>query len=403
MPTAIGTLDHALAVPVRTKTGLRWWRRAFWILLVLVSAAVLRFAVFASKPVPVTVYRVAAGRVEETVTNSKAGTVKSRRRAALSPEVGGRVTELPVRKGVHVRRGDLLMRVADTDARAQTLVTASSLDAARSAQTEACRAAELAERDLARNRRLVSQEIVSEELIDQLQSRRDVAAAACRTAASRTRQAEAALAVVRANLEKTALRAPFDGVVLELTTELGEWITPSPPGLPIPPVMVLSDQTETYVSAWMDEVDVARVRVGQPARVTLDAYPGRAAAARVTRVASYVLDAQEQNRTFEVEVEIQDRDFVRALLPGTSADVEIILTEREGVLRIPTSALLEGGRVLVVRDGRLVAQPVRIGLRNWQFSEVSEGLSGGEAVAVSLERVEIKEGAKVAIAGWVEK
>ncbi len=387
--------------PARSRA--RWLKRAAWLGAVLAVLLLLRLTALRPSAVPVTVFRVAAGRVEESVTNSKAGTIKARRRATLSPEVGGRVAELPAKKGARVRAGEVLMRVADADFRAQLRVAESAVETARSARTEACRLAELAERDLARNRRLAREEIVSPELLDQLQSRSDVAAAACQTARTRISQAEAALAVARANLEKTVLRAPFDGVVADVTTELGEWITPSPPGIPIPAVIVFYDDASTYVSAPMDEVDVAKVRVGQPARVTLDAYSGKPFPGRVTRIAPYVLDVQEQNRTFEIEVELDDAAFARTLLPGTSADVEVILAAREGVLRIPSYALLEGGRVLVVRGGRLAGQAVRTGMKNWQFVEVAAGLAPGEAVAVSLDRAEVKEGARVTIAGQTEK
>jgi HlyD family secretion protein len=153
----------------------------------------------------------------------------------------------------------------------------------------------------------------------------------------------------------------------------------------------------------MDEVDVAKVRVGQSARVTLDAYSGRSFPARVTRVASYVLDVQEQNRTFEIETELDDASFARTLLPGTSADVEVILASRDAVLRIPSYAVLEGGRVLVVENRRLLARPVETGLKNWQFAEVTKGLFAGDAVAVSLDRAEVREGARVSIAGETAK
>jgi HlyD family secretion protein len=313
------------------------------------------------------------------------------------------VAELPARKGARVSAGEILMRVADADYRAQLGLQQAALSTARSARTEACRQAELAERDLSRNRKLASDRIVSAELLDQLQSRRDVAAASCATAGTRIRQAEASLAVARANLEKTVMRAPFAGVVADVTTELGEWITPSPPGLPIPPVIVLYDDASTYISAPMDEVDVARVRVGQAVRATLDAYPGRPFGGRVIRVAPYVLDVQEQNRTFEIEAELDDSSFARTLPPGTSADVEVILNARENALRIPSYALFETNRVLVVRGGRLSAQEVKTGLKNWQFVEVSEGLAKGEAIATSLDRPEVKAGARVTVAGETTK
>ncbi len=388
-------METAPATPSGRARLPRW---LLWLAGLAAAAVALRLTVLRPAAVPVTVFRVAPGRVEDSVTNSKAGTIKSRRRATLSSELGGRVIELPARKGRAVKRGDVLMRVADADYRAQVEVGQSGLEAARASRVEACRTAEQLDRQLARNRALARDQLVSAELLDQLQSQRDAAAAACEGAAARIRQAEATLDVARVNLAKTVLRAPFDGVVADVTTELGEWITPSPPGLPIPPVIVLLDTDSIYVSAPMDEVDVGKVRVGQPVRITLDAYPGRAFAGRVTRVAPYVIDTQEQNRTFEIEAEFDDRAFARKLLPGTSADVEVILDERDGVLRIPSYALLEGGRVLVLRSGRLEAQKVETGLQNWQFVEVKTGLKAGDPVVVSLDRAEVKEGARASIA-----
>jgi HlyD family secretion protein len=388
---------HAVtqAAPRRRAWVRRW---VPWLLLLAAAGVALRLTIFRPEVVPVTVFRVARGRVEESVTNSKAGTVKSRRRATLSSEVGGRVIALPARKGLHVKRGDVLMRIADADYRAQVEVQESAVKAARESRVEACRTAEQLDRQLARNRALARDELVSVELLDQLQSQRDAAAAACEAAAARIGQAEAALEVARVNLGKTVLRAPFDGVVADVTTEVGEWITPSPPGLPIPPVIVLLDPDAIYVSAPMDEVDVAKVRVGQPVRITLDAYPGRSFAGKVTRVAPYVMDVVEQNRTFEIDAEFDDAAFARELLPGTSADVEVILDAHEDVLRIPSYALLEGNRVLVVEGGRLVARQIETGLKNWQYVEVKKGLSLGDPVVVSLDRADVKEGARARIA-----
>ncbi|MBZ5639804.1 MAG: efflux RND transporter periplasmic adaptor subunit [Acidobacteriia bacterium] len=376
-----------------------WTQRILVFALLLGAAVALRFTVFRTAPIPVTVFRVAPGRVEETVTNSRAGTIQSRRRATLSTEVGGRVAKLPVKKGDRVRTGQVLVVLAHADVEAQVAQQGRALDAARADERQAARSAEQAERELDRYNRLARDLVVSREVVDQYESGRDVAAAARDAAAARVRQAAAVLDAARAALDKTVLRAPFDGVVADLKTEIGEWITPSPPGLPIPPVLEVIDTDAIYVSAPMDEVDVARVRAGRPVRITMDAFPGRSLPGRVTRVAPYVLDVQEQNRTFEIEAEFDDAAFSRTLLPGTSADVEVVLDARDPVLRIPSYALIEGGRVLSVRDGRLVALKVRTGLRNWEFVEIREGLAPGEAVAVSLDRAEIREGAEVRIAG----
>lgn len=376
-----------------------WIRRAVGIAAVVAVAVALRVTVFRADPVPVTVFRAAPGRVEATVTNSKAGTVKSRRRASLSPESGGRVESVPVREGDRVRAGQLLLRLSPEDARAQLAFQDRSVEAARAGETEACRRADQAARDLARTAELARQEIVSAQILEQFQSARDVASAACEAARARVRQALAALDLARVALAKTDLLAPFDGVVADVQTEVGEWITPSPPGLRIPPVIELIDPSAIYVGAPMDEVDAGKIREGQPARISLDAFPDRSFPGRVTRVAPYVLDVVEQNRTFDVEAEFEDSGLARQLLPGTSVDIEVILAAKEGALRVPTSALLEGSRVLVVRGSTLVGVEVATGLRNWEFAEILRGLAEGDLVVSSLDRAEVREGAKVRVSG----
>jgi HlyD family secretion protein len=373
-------------------------RRLLVALGIVALAVVLRLTVFRPAPVPVTVFRVEKGRVEETVVNSRAGTVKAERRATLSPELGGRVAALPAKKGMKVRAGDVLLRIADGDIRAQLAVQESALVAAKASGREACQSAVQAARELSRNEQLARDALVSEDQLDQLRTARDTTAAGCDAARGRVTQAEAAAEVARVTLEKTVLRAPFDGVVADVTTELGEWITPSPPGLPIPPVVEILDVGTIHVSAPLDEADVAKVRAGLPCRITFDAYPGRTFSGRVTRVAPYVLDVKEQNRTVEVEASLDDAAFAATLKPGLSADVTIVLRAKEGVLRFPGYALLEGDHVLVLRGGRLVRVPVKTGLRNWDFVEVASGLAEGDPVVVSLDRAEVKEGARAVIA-----
>ena len=149
----------------------------------------------------------------------------------------------------------------------------------------------------------------------------------------------------------------------------------------------------------MDEVDSARLATGQAARVTVDSHRGVELAAKVVRIAPYVLDFEEQNRTVEIDAELDDQDFARTLLAGTSADIEVVIEGRDDVLRIPTASLIEGRRVLVLRDGYLRGVEVETGLRNWDFTEVRSGLDEGARVVVSLDRIEVKDGAEAVAAG----
>ena len=162
-------------------------------------------------------------------------------------------------------------------------------------------------------------------------------------------------------------------------------------------VLDLVDPDALYVSAPLDEVDAGKVSVGQVVRVTIDPFPDEDFAGHVQRVAPYVEDSVDQNRTFEVEVELDDSEVLTRLLPGTTADVEVILVRKDDALRVPSHALIEGSRVLVIEGEELVSKEVETGLRNWQFVEVLSGLSVGETVVVSLDRAEVVEGATAVI------
>lgn len=375
----------------------RWRTALIWLALLAAALAALRLTLFAPKPVPVRVAEVLRGVVEQTVTNSRAGTVKARRRAKLSPENGGRAAAIPHRKGQPVAAGQVVLQLDDALQRAQLELAEREAQAAVAQREQACLAAARAERESERTARLAADGIASVDLADRLKSAAREAEAACTAAGSIAERAQAAVALARVQVEKMKLRAPFAGVVGDLAIELGEWTTPSPPGLPIPPVVELIDPASLYVSAPMDEVDSARIHTGQVVRVTVDSHPGRYFPGRVTRVAPYVQDVVEQNRTVEVEVELDDPAAAGGLLPGTSADVEVVLESHAGALRVPTPALIEGQRVLVLKGDLLESRAVTLGLKNWDFTEIKEGLREGERVATSLDRAEIKAGARVRV------
>lgn len=376
---------------------MRRWLIRLAVLVILVAAGLaLRATVLRPEPLEVRAEPLARGRVEETVTNTRAGTVKARRRAQLAPEVGGRVVSIAHREGERVTAGEVLMRLDASLGEAQVTLSRREVQAAEAQREQACIAAERTRRELGRLSKLAKEGIVSTDLLDQAQTSAETTEASCRAARAAVEQARAAVTLSSRRVDQTVIRAPFDGIVADLSVELGEYTTPSPPGMPIPPVMDLIDPDSVYISAPMDEVDSARISPGQPVRVTIDAYPGRSFPGRVTRVAPYVLDREEQNRTVEIEVALDNPNAVR-LLPGTSADVEVILQARESVLRLPTPALLEGGKVLVVQDGKLEERTVRAGVRNWDWTEVLEGLSPGDLVVTSLDKPEIKAGAEVKV------
>jgi len=362
-----------------------------------IVAVVVWFTILRSDPVSVRVAAVERADVESTITNSKAGTIKARRRARLSAEVGGRVVAIAKRTGDRVKRGDVIVSLNDATPRAQLTLARESLRVADAARLQACIARDRALRELDRKRNLAKGRIISEDLLDALESAHEAAEASCVAATAERDKAEAAIRAVEADLAKFVIRAPFDGIIAEMTAEVGEWITPSPPLLTAPSVVDIIDPASVYVSAPMDEVDSGSIEPGQRAKITVDSHPGAVFAGHVHRVAPYVLAIETQNRTVEVEVEFDDPELATSLLAGTSADVEIILEVHENVLRIPTSALREGRTVLVPEAGVLVEREIEIGLKNWDFAEVTSGLSEGDLVVVSLDRVEVQPGVDVEI------
>lgn len=368
----------------RSATGV--WLGWLGVLVVLAGIGVaLRYTVLAPDPVEVEVFRVQKGDVEETVTNSRAGTVRARRDARLSVEIAGRVVELCALEGDTVKAGAPLVRLDETDVVAGLDLAGKRLDTARAMVKEAEALHEDARLELERNQGLGD---VSKAVLDRLQKKLDAAAAQVEAARARVAQEDAAVEMAESQRGKVVLRAPFAGVVAERHIQLGEWAVPGKP------VMRLLDQN-FYVHAELDEVDLARVEQGLPARVLLDPYRGESFAGRVVRVAPFVSDVEAQNRTVEIEVEFEGEH--PPLKPGTSADVEVILQRAGDVLRIPTYALLEGGHVLVADGARAKARTVEAGLRNWEFVEIRGGLSEGEPVIVTLDREEVRDGASIRV------
>jgi HlyD family secretion protein len=366
------------------------------IAVLLVAVAIVAWIAWSTrtKPVSVVVEPATRGTVEKTVANTRAGTVKACRRAKLSPSAGGQIARLPVSEGDSVKRGQLLLELWNKDLAAQLTLTQQEATSAAATARARCIEAEQARREAERQSKMLARKLVSEEQVDQVVSSARAAEAACEAAMANAAVSEARVGVTEATLEKTRLVAPFDGVVAEINGELNEYVTPSPIGIATPPAVDLIDNGCFYLTAPIDEVDVAAISVGQTARVTLDAFGDRRFDGRVRRIADYVLDLEKQARTVDVEVEFVNRSDLEHLLAGYSADVEIILDVRKDTLRIPTEAVVDGRLVYVfVPDDKLVERrEVKTGTANWDHTEILDGLAADELVVTSVEREGLADG-----------
>jgi HlyD family secretion protein len=362
--------------------------------LVVVAGGVAWFLT-RPQPIPVTLVTVERGPVAATVANTRAGTVDACRRAGLAPALGGQIANLPVTDGDHVEQGQLLLELWNEDLKAELELAERDARAGRSRAREACVIADVAKRESARLMTLHEQRLASEEAADQAVGKADSTAAACTAANDATRVAEARVDVTRAHLQRTQLHAPFSGVIAEINGEVGEFVTPSPVGIPTPPTVDLIDASCLYVSAPIDEVDAPRVAAGLPARISLDAFPDRMFPGHVRRVAPYVLDQEKQARTVEIEAEFDEPERV-GLLAGYSADVEVVLDQRDDVLRVPTSVILPDNTVLLLDEATqtLQARAIERGLSNWEYTEITDGISLGQRVVSSIDRDGVVAGAR---------
>ena len=346
------------------------------------------------EPVAVVLATIDLGRVESSIANTRAGTVEACLRTKLSATMGGRIEVLAVREGDRVTKGQLLMKLWNDDQQAQSTLALAQVETARKRVDEACTVAANAEREADRQSSLFKQGFVSSSRDEQARTEAQARRAGCDTAKADVAQTLARVQATRVEQNRTVLYAPFAGTVAKIVGEVGEYSTPSPPGVPTPPAIDLIDDSCVYVRAPMDEVDAPKIVAGQTVRISFDALPKQSFPGKVRRVAPYVSAVEKQARTVDIEATLAADKAPPRLLVGYSADVEVVLAIRDKVVRVPTSALQEGSRVLVAgADGSLQARQIKTGLANWEFTEVLDGLTQGDQVVLSLEREGVKAGA----------
>ncbi len=374
-------------------------RKRLLVTIIIIVIGVTSSIVWLKRPKPIAVLltTVELGPVERTVTNTRAGTLKACRRAKLSPSIGGQISSLPVRDGDTVKSGQVLFEIWNDDLTAQMQLAKSELQASKARAKEACVLADVAQREAKRLTQLRKKGLTSDEKVDQAVGLAKSKNAVCDATRSMIKVSESRVAVAQAALDRTRLTAPFDGAIAEVNGELGEYVTPSPVGVATPPAIDLIDNSCLYVAAPIDEVDAPEIKAGMVARISLDAFGKEFFKGKVRRVAPYVLDIEKQARTVDIEVDFLSEKDNANMLPGYTADVEVIIDAHNEVMRIPSEALLEGNRVyLYDADSQTISElELTSGLSNWQYTEVKSGLEKGQQIVLSIDRDGLGDGARV--------
>jgi HlyD family secretion protein len=373
--------------------------RWFIVVLLVILAGVLAWYKMRPQEIEVAVAQVTRGTVEKIVANTRAGTLKACRKANLSPGIGGQISVLTVEEGDRVTEGQLLVELWNNDLKSEAALVEKETKAAEARAAASLLQADIALREAERMQKLVKDNAISDQDVDKAETEAKVRRATYEAAATGIAASRARLAVINAQLERTMLVAPFDGIIAKINGELNEYVTPSPAGIPTPPTVELLDTSCFYVIAPIDEVDAPAVKINMDARVIMDAFGDKHFSARVRRIDPYVLDLEKQARTVDVEVEFVDDEDEEEFLAGYSADVEIIIAVEHDVLRIPTQALLDGSRVFWHQAQKRTIQErtVQVGLSNWDNTQVVEGLKEGESVVISTDKPGLEDGVRVKI------
>ena len=352
--------------------GPRWRRTILWTSVAIVVVGVGLGAVLLSRnargngkkrgdtaalpAAPVELVQARFGSITtflETTT-----TLEARSSATLVAAAPGQLRELAAEEGDWVRKGGLLARIDDT--------------AARLAVERAEIAAHLAEREAERGRQLREQGFLSDKETDDLEWRRRTAAVALHEA--------------QYDLTQTRLTAPFAGRVTARMVNLGETVTPGRDCFRV------EEFNPLLARLYFPERELARVRPGQGAVLTLDALPGQAFEARVSLVNPVV---DRANGTFKVTLEVSDpRGLLR---PGSFARVQLRTGSHANVIVIPQRAMVsEDGEsfVFVARGDTVVRVPVRVGAVSGDTAQVLAGLAAGDRV-VTVGQGGLKQGARI--------
>ena len=306
---------------------------ALVVLAVAAAAAAYYWSAREDKQAPT--YRFA--KVERgplTATVAASGTLNPVTSVQVGTQVSGQIKELFVDFNSPVKAGQLIARIDPETLQYRVRQSEADVEAARSALNRAQVNLLNAQRELNRTRELVSKNFVSPAELDTKQAAFDLSRADVRNTEAVVAQREASLASARVDLARTEIRAPVDGVVIKRSVDVGQTVAAS---LQAPELFIIArDLRDMQVETSIDEADVGRMRLGQRATFTVDAFPGRTFNGEVRQVRK---SAQTVQNVVTYTVLISAANPDGQLMPGMTANVRIVTDTRESVLKIANSAL----------------------------------------------------------------
>jgi HlyD family secretion protein len=397
----------------------KWLWIGLGVALILVLVIVNMAAQGGKKGMPVQLARV---RTEDITSKVRApGKIEPKTQVKISADIMGKVTHLAVKEGDKVRRGQLLLQIDPVQRSADQVQARTSLAAAKARERDAAAKLKVAESSFQRQKALYEQKLLSAAEWDQATSTYEAAREGANAAREDVARAEAGLTAAADQLSKTRILAPIDGVVSALYIEEGEIVIMGTMNNAGTQILTVSDLSRMVVKADVDETDVVDIRLGQKAKITVDALPDTAYDGTVTEIANTAkrnaAGGVEGQTNFEVEVTFDAT--VNEVRPGMTADVEIETATHPKTNGVPIQAVVvrtereleraakKGGKgerrarrsdamaaeedtvgrkdkeitgVFVVRDGLAKFVPVKTGIASETMIEIAGELKAGESV-----------------------
>lgn len=360
-----------------------------------------------------------------TVTATSTGTIKSEKEAKITAQRIGWIRKLRFEEGDLVKAGEVIAELDSDEALYNMKLAEATLSKTRfildqmKASYESLRVsiakdiekakAVLTEVDNRRKRllELKQQGYVTEMDVDMVQKEFEVAKANLDSAIASKETLKAKQSEIKAqeevvkealnsfniaklNYDRSFIRSPISGVITSRPVRIGEGVNSGSL------IATVVSTKSMYIEAFIDEADVAKVRIGEEVNITMDSYPGKVFKGEVYKISPVVLGGKQETRTFEVRVRLKDKDIL--IKPGMSADIEIVVESISDVLAVPSQAVVEreGEKyVYIIKDSRARLTPIRVGRFNWTFYEVLSGIKEGDKVIINPEVEGLKDGGRV--------
>ena len=400
-------------------------KRSFWFLSAIILLVMFFILKRTFSAVDVKTTTVNRQELAITVTATSTGTIKSETEVKITAQRIGKITKLFVEEGSIVKPGSMIAELDPEEAHLSLQAARASLEKAQSRLKElrnshdslkveietniekAKAVLKEAEVRFKRFNDLKEKGYMAQMDVDSVQKEYEVAKASLESAIAAknrvtaqteeikaqeaaVREAESSLSLAKLNYDYSFIKSPISGVVTSRPVKVGE--TTAKGAL----VVHVVSMDDLYIEAFIDEADVAKVKLGQQANITMDAYQGNVFKGEIYRISPVVLGGKQETRTFEVRTRLKEKQII--IKPGMSADVEIIVDNIKNALVVPSHAVMEknGKKFVFIKKGSTAKLiPVETGQFNWNFTEITSGVKEGDTVIINPDAQGLADGRRV--------